>query len=422
MKMFITLLLTFLTLSSASAAQPIKGFNLTEDGSFEFDAFTEADKKTAAQIAVDNIHRLGSNHIVLNLRAKMDGPRSVDITPLTGVVPVGVESKKMISLIRYIKSLGMTVGIRPIFFVVGPNGEFPYSETLPDGTVKVWWHGNIQPHDPNRWFESFQRYLDRYITIARIAKVDEFTVGAELYSMTVGIEDQWKEYPHGFPAQWNQLLKFVRSKLGPQVRLMYDINFTDDLDRSSGMARSGGELERWRYRLVDLAESPDPAQREVWQQLVEFWNGLDAIGIDMYRSLAFKNDVIPQDQTQLVGLLSERALAYANQLDVTLLEISVYSDKVKPVILKEVGFRSVENAFVDPFTYATSQGKLNIAHQAAGYEALFKGFWAPGFEWFTGFAFWDIPLSPHLHGANDRGFSPVGKDQTEQIIKKYFQK
>ncbi len=417
------IILLCLLFSSISIAQgfQIKGFHLTEDGTFEYDAAAQGAPKTAAQIVVDLVKALGANHIVLNVRAKMEGPRSVDFTLLTNSGSVATEARKMNALIKYIQSLKMTVGIRPIFFVVGPNGEFPYIEKFNDGTEKVWWHGNIQPHDPDRWFENFQRYLDRYITIARLAKINEFTIGAELYSMTVGIEDQWSAHPHGFPGRWNQLLKYVRSKLGPQVRIMYDINFTDDIDQSTSISRSGGELERWRYRLVDLADSSDPQQNEIWKELMEFWNGLDAIGIDMYRSLAFKNDNLPTDPQALVKLLSERALTYANQLDVTLLEISINSGSMKPVSLKEVGFRSVENTYIDPFNYSTSQGNLNIEHQAIGYEALFRGFLEPDFEWFRGFVFWDIPLSPQLHGPQDRGFSPIGKPATEKVIRKYFQ-
>lgn len=419
MRVYLLMLIMLMTPLSGFA-QSVKGFNLTEDGSLEFLANAEGEEKSAAQIAVDQAKHLGSNHIVLNVRAKMTGPRSVDITPLTHSGSVSVETRKMVSLIKYIKGKGMTVGIRPIVFVVGPNGEFPYTEVFADGSEKVWWHGNIQPHDPNRWFDNFQLYLDRYLTIARIAKVDEFTIGAELYSMTVGIEDQWQEHPHGFPGRWNQLLNYARTKLGDSVRIMYDINFTDDTETSLQIARSGGELERWRYRLVDLADTGTPEEKQIWQELLDFWNNLDAIGVDMYRSLAFSSDRIPSDYNDLVSLLAQRATAYANQLDVTLLEISIYTGDLKPVILKEVGFRSVENAFIDPFNYATAMGQINIEHQAAGYEALFQGFWQPGFEWFEGFAFWDIPLSPNAHGLQDRGFSPVGKPETEAVIQKYF--
>lgn len=419
MNLKILIILSFISIYAE--AREIKGFNLTENGDLEFESSSDLNNKTAAQIAVDSAKNLGANHIVLNVRAKMEGPYSVDIIPLTGKDSISQEARKMRSLIQYIQSLNMTVGVRPILFVVGPNGEFPYSEKLGDGREKVWWHGNIQPEYPDRWFESFQLYLDRYLTIAKLARIDEFTIGAELYSMTVGIEDQWSEHPYGFPGRWNKLLKYVRAKLGDDVRIMYDINFTDDTDTSTELSRAGGEMERWRYRLVDLAEPSDAEERLIWEQLIEFWNGLDAIGIDMYRSLAFKTDIIPREYEVLIPFLSQRALSYANQLDVSLLEISIYTGDIKPAILKEVGFRSVENAFIDPFTYATAQGELNILHQAAGYESLFKGFWEPDFEWFSGFVFWDISLDPKLHGKDDRGFSPVGKKETEDVIKGYFQ-
>ncbi len=127
--------------------------------------------------------------------------------------------------------------------------------------------------------------MEVYLTVAKLAKVEEFTIGAELYSMTVGIEDQWKEYPYGFPGRWLELLRYVRAKL-PKTRLMYDINFTDDSVNSGGLSASGGEFERWRYRLVDLAEPTNPEERKIWNDLVSFWTELDAVGLDIYRSLA----------------------------------------------------------------------------------------------------------------------------------------
>ena len=253
MKLIIASLL-FWGLNAFANAPSIRGFNLVDNDSIKFDsAATPTDPKTPAQIAVDHAKRLGANHVILNVRAIMKGGHGNEIIPMTPPADRGNELKRMVRLAKYIKSLGMTVGIRPIFFVFGPNGEFPYFEKLSDGTSKLWWHGNIQPQDPNRWFESFRVFLDVYLTFAKAAKIEEFTVGAELYSMTVGVEDQWTEYPYGFPGRWLELLRYVR-KILPNARLMYDINFTDDSVNSGGLSASGGELERWRYRIVDLAD------------------------------------------------------------------------------------------------------------------------------------------------------------------------
>lgn len=399
----------------------IAGFNLTENGDhLIYDASADPQNMTEAQKVVRRAKSLGANHIILNVRALMNGGTSNEITPVTPPSERQKEAQRMTRLIRDIQSLGMTVGIRPIFFVVGPNNEFPYFEVQSDGTRKLWWHGNIQPSNPNRWFESFRIYLDQYILIARVAKADEFTLGAELYSMTVGIEDQWKENPYGFPGRWLELLRYVRSKL-PQARLMYDINFTDDSVNAGSLTKAGGEMERWRYRLVDLAQSDTTTpEGKIWQDLVDFWKGLDAIGIDMYRSLADHDQLnFPLDLGGLTSVLKVRSDSYASQMDTILAEIAVMLDHEKVAIFKEVGFRSVERGFIDPFAYA-GPGTYNELHQAAAYNALLQSFWAAKWPWFGGVNFWDIPVNPLLHGVDDTGFSPLGKPMTEEVIKQFY--
>ena len=398
--------------------QHVSAFNLTENGVHIYDAAAPGQPKTPAQLAVDEAKRLGSNHVVLNVRATMTGPYSNEVNPVTAPSERNLEARRLIALIKYIKSVGMTVGIRPIFFVVGPNGEFPYSEKMPDGTMKQWWHGNIQPTDPNRWFESFRVFLDVYIPVAKIAQAEEFTVGAELYSMTVGIEDQWKAQPYGFPGRWLELLRYVRKKL-PTARLMYDINFTDEVDNSTGIAASGGELERWRYRIVDLAGVGDAAQKAIYQDLITFWNELDFIGIDMYRSFAGPTDKIPSGFDDLVKLLKIRTDSYATQLDSISNQINLTLGTEKQFIFKEVGCRSVENGFIDPFAYAGS-GTVNVPHQAAAYQAFFESFLKPNWPWYKGVVFWEISVDPTKSGSKDNGFSPVNKDLSEEIIQKYF--
>lgn len=418
LKIIFALLLT----SLSAQAQLVKGMNLTQWGTFVYDAANGNQPKTDSQLAVDAMYEMGVRHVVLNPQARMTDPRGSDVIPETPVSERAKERQRYKRLIDYIHSKGMTVGIRPIFFVIGADGSFPYIERQPDGTDKIWWHGNIQPDDPDRWFESFKQYLDLYLLIARLMKVEEFTIGAELYSMTVGIEDQWLAHPHGFPGKWLQTLRYVRGKLGNDVRIMYDINFTDDrVDNGGDLSAMGGELERWRYRLVDLAEPTDPAQYEIWQNLVTFWNELDAVGVDMYRSLAGPNDVIPTDYRELVNHLRIRADEYASQIDITLSEIEFITGESQTMIFKEVGYRSVENGFINPFEYEDGQGVFNQEHQAAAYQALFESFWQPGFSWFGGAAFWDVSVNPARNrGGNDTGFSPVGKPLTSQTILDIF--
>lgn len=415
---FLIPILAVISVKGTALASYVAGFNLTETEGFMYDASAPGAPKTMAQEAVDSAKRLGSNHIILNVRATMKGPHSSEIIPVTAPAERSKEALRMAKLIKYIQSQGMTVGIRPIFFVVGPNGEFPFTEKQADGSVKTWWHGNIQPKDPNRWFESFRVYLDVYITVAKMAKVDEFTIGAELYSMTVGIEDQWKEYPYGFPGRWLELLRYVRVKL-PTARLMYDINFTDDSVNAGGLTASGGEFERWRYRLVDLANPTNPDEKKIWDDLVGFWKELDSVGLDIYRSLASQNQELPEDYGSLVGTLKNRSDSYATQLDTGFTQIEFTLDHHKEAIIKEIGFRSVDRGFIDPFAYAGS-GTVNVNHQAGAYQAIFESFWQPQWPWFKGINFWDIAVDPSKTGRADNGFSPVGKDETEKIVKDHY--
>lgn len=421
MKLLLMLVLMFN--SFAFANEMVKGMNLTELGSFKYAANDLGMEKTPAQIAVDQIYDLGARHIVLNPTGIMTDPNGNTIIPKTSVSERSQERSRYKKLIKYIHSKGMSVGLRPIFFVVHPDGRFPYVERGPNGNEVVRWHGNIRPSDPERWFESFKAYLDPYILIAKLNKVEEFTIGAELYSMTVGIEDQWKEHPFGFPKRWLDLLKYVRGKLGAKTRIMYDINFTDDKVTHNGdLSVLGGELERWRYRLVDLANPSDPEEYETWQDLVAFWNGLDAIGIDMYRSLASKSDVMPESYEGVVGVLSIRANEYASQLDTTMVEIESVTEKAQKLIFKEVGYRSITKGFINPYEYEDGTGEYNEEHQAAAYEALRRAFWLPGFDWFQGASFWDVSVDPKRNtGYGDRGFSPIGKEATKRVIADMFE-
>jgi hypothetical protein len=404
--------------SNSVMAGSLAGYNLTETDLAKYDAFAQGPTKTSAQDIVDQVYDLGVRHINLNPRAVMIGYRANELLPVTRADDRSDERRRYMRLIQYIHSKKMTVGIRPIFFVVDQNGHTPLEEKLADGTIKVWWHGNIQPENPDKWFESFKAYLDQYFVIAKAAQVEEFTIGAELYSMTVGIEDQWAEYPFGFPGRWVELIRYGRTKLPQNCRVMYDVNFTDaTVSVGGGVQASGGEIERWRYRLVDLEDRTNP----YWNDLVSLWKELDAVGIDMYRSLIARDQVIPQDPDKLLMVLKQTSDRYANQLDTALFEIENTLGFSKDIILKEIGFRSVEKGFLDPFVFSGSDAKpLNIAHQAIATEALLQSFWTANWSWFRGVVFWDVSVDASQHGAADRGFSPLGKTLTENVIKKYF--
>jgi len=324
-------------------------------------------------------------------------------------LPRSQERDRYLRLARYIHARGMTVGIRPIILV---------NHREEDNSS---WHGNIRPEDPAAWFRSLRAYLEAYANIAKASKSEEMTVGAELYSMTVGLEDQWPAQPFGFPREWTILIRDLKKKLGSTTRIMYDINYTDSASNSDGTGASGGEMERWRYRLADLKPKPnDPPSvtSKAWEQLKELWLELDLVGVDLYRSLMGRTEGIPEDYAALVGKLQSRAEEFATDLDTKMADIADAVGAKKRIVIKETGFKSCKNCFIDPFLYDDPRRDVSISHQAAGYQAIFNAFVAPQWPWLAGIAFWDFAVNPERGGINDPGFSPRGKAQTEEVIRK----
>ena len=245
--LFVALLMGIFSTAFAQDFPFLKGFNITEDGDYPLAVSANPSKPSAAQVAVLEAKRLGANHIVINPRALMVGPFSNELIPVRTPGESNRDmTMRLVEFMKWVKKQNLTTQIRPIFFVVKDVQSMAVYTTEENGVKKIWWHGNIQPKDPNAWFDSFKAYQDMYLLVAKLAKVDFYTIGAELYSMTVGIEDVWKEFPHGFPKYWNQLLDYARAKLPPTTKIMYDANFTDDTANSDGLNASGGEVERWR--------------------------------------------------------------------------------------------------------------------------------------------------------------------------------
>jgi hypothetical protein len=85
------------------------------------------------------------------------------------------------------------------------------------------WRGLLRPEDPNRWWESYDRFTDRFLTVADQGGVDAYSVGSELNSMEPKI-NRWKpliervrtefDGPITYTANWD---RYDRVKLWPLV-------------------------------------------------------------------------------------------------------------------------------------------------------------------------------------------------------------
>jgi len=140
------------------------------------------------------------------------------------------------------------------------------------------------------WFSNNERFLLHYAQIAAQTEAEILCVGVEL-SRTV--TDR--------PDDWRQLISKVREIYpGP---LTYAANWWGDYD------------------------------------VVEFWDELDYIGINAFFPLTLE-----EEATDLATLLAG-ARAVADQIE------TVHKRTGKPVLLTEVGFRSVRGATVKPWEW-----------------------------------------------------------------------
>ena len=105
-----------------------------------------------------------------------------------------------------------------------------------DGTFR----GEIQPADRAAWFADYQAIVDRYATLAERAGAQTFVVGTELTSMS---SDE---------ATWRALIADARQRFGGSVT--FAANWVDGAER------------------------------------INFWDALDAIGIDGYMPLGTDPD------------------------------------------------------------------------------------------------------------------------------------
>lgn len=411
-RFLIVLLLSILIRHEASAAGLKKAMNLTtyQSWGYTVDSTPQGERVKSLILRLKN---LGFNHLTFNVRAKMVTGTADEIVSFVPPREQETEERLLEETIEFAHSHGFTTGIRPILLVVGPRGEFPYTK---NGVT--WWHGNIEPKDRARWFVSLKDFHNRYLQLAARKRMSQYTIGAELHSMTTGLGDRRPKRPRGEPAQWAGLVRYAKSIVGATTEIVHDVNYTDQYVLEDGVKKLGGEFEQFRFELTREYKKPQDILFQ--NQLRDFWNSLDVVGIDMYRALASRRSGHPADLSALAARLRVRSDSHATQLDTSLLEIEVATGVAKNVELKEIGYRSVEGSFVDPASYESSGGQLSVLHQAAGWKAILDSFLGAGWPWFTGVHVWETNVDRDHVNARDLGFSPLGKPESESVFLDYF--
>lgn len=391
----------------------VKAMNLTTYQSWGY-TVDSTPQGTRVRNLILQLKNLGFNHLTFNVRAKMVTGTTDTVVSFVPLNEQPTEERLLEETIEFAHGLGMTTGLRPILLVVGPRGEFPYSK---NGVT--WWHGNIAPSNPSNWFQSLRLFHDRYLRLASRKGVAQYTIGAELHSMVTGLGERRPKSARGYPAAWTDFVRHAKSVAGPKTRIAYDINYTDQYVLEDGVKKLGGEFEQFRYEMTKSVSRP--ADVLFQNQVIEFWNELDIIGIDMYRALASRSTGHSTDLSKLASSLQTRADSHATQLDTSMLEIESVTGVFKKLELKEIGYRSAVGSFVNPASYETSGGTFSSLHQAAAWKALLGAFLAPQWPWFSGVHVWETNVDRDHTNPKDLGFSPLGKPISEDVFRSAFQ-
>jgi hypothetical protein len=209
----------------------------------------------------------------------------------------------------------------------------------------------------SEWEAQYERYILHNAAVAESAGASWFVVGTELARF--GIER---------PQFWRQLIARVRLVYsGP---LTYAANWWGEVDS------------------------------------LQFWDDLDAIGVQAYYPLAEIESPSQED-------LKDAWAPHAAQLQ------SLSRKWGKPILFTEIGYKSTTDAAIEPWAWTPRPGEAvaDPELQARLYEAFFQGPWTS--EWSAGAFIWKwyaAGSSPRL--ALD--FSPQGKP-AEEILRQAYQ-
>ena len=121
--------------------------------------------------AVDRIADLGANALLVVSPMFQQRVDSNEIRYLPRRCPT---DEQLVAILRRARIRGLHTTLLPMVLLEDPG---------PDD-----WRGIIRPADPQRWWASYDGFLDRFLDIAVTADVDAFSVGSELNSMESEIE------------------------------------------------------------------------------------------------------------------------------------------------------------------------------------------------------------------------------------------
>ncbi|MGE0588575.1 MAG: hypothetical protein AB7O48_08380 [Cyclobacteriaceae bacterium] len=226
--------------------------------------------------------------------------------------------------------------------------------------VRNGWPGDIEmKYEENwqQWFDNYSKFILHYAHLAQQNQIEILCIGTELKG-TIQHDEQWRS-----------IIKSVRKIY--TGKLTYGANFHEEYDR------------------------------------IKFWDALDFIGIQAYFPLSKVNK-------PGVDELSENWIEHVQEIEVVQRKFN------KPVIFTEIGYRSTEDAAIEPWKWPQENMNSSVCEitQAACYQAFFDTVWKK--DWLAGAYFWKWypQKSSRFHQID---FTPQGKE-AERILSKNYSK
>jgi hypothetical protein len=208
------------------------------------------------------------------------------------------------------------------------------------------WRGEINPSNPDSWFDSYTHFIVHYAQLAQEQQVEALCMGTELKTVSgAANRNRWIAVIDALRAEYRGLLTYAANATSPADE------FTS----------------------------------------VSFWDQLDLLGLDGYFPLTDRNDVT------LADLVSAwRSNLYGEDLVATVRNFS--NSRLKPVIFTELGYRSVDGANREPWNFSLAGG-YDPGEQRDCYEAALS-VWSSQASWMRGFFWWAWPVP--APGVKDR--------------------
>ena len=292
--------------------------------------------------SVDRIAGIGANGLLLVTPMFQERVDSNEIRFLPQRCPT---DEQLIAILRRASAHGLRTTLLPIVLI-----ELPGEKD---------WRGVIRPTDLEAWWESYDRFIDRFLDIAIAADVDVFSVGSELNSTEADID------------RWKGIIDRVRG------RFEGDVTYTANWDR---------------------------------YDLVTFWGLVDFISVSAYFELSREDPDAPAEKlARAWGKERRRLLGFGRR-------------HRRGIVLMEVGYPSLPGAAAYPWNYVAADGvRADHDAQARCYRAFFEA-WSETIERSPDLAlgfhcyYWD----PYHKGeATDTGYGVQGKPALE-IIRRAF--